>query len=121
VGRNTPLKETRNEMRSRGSLSLLASIAAVFMAGGCAHHSPSPVQSNSGRGAALFAKNCASCHGSAGAPGPVGPWLHGIKKRRSRDEIEAAVMRPDPPMPKLYPGTLSAQDVDDIAAYVDNL
>ncbi len=31
------------------------------------------------------------------------------------------IEEPDPPMPKLYPSQLTAQDVDDVTAYVETL
>jgi mono/diheme cytochrome c family protein len=112
---------------------LLLGVLALVMGGGCARHaqgSPAdaldesavaPTSASAGRGAALFAKNCAACHGTDASPGPVGPWLRGIRKRKSIDAIAAIVRHPDPPMPKLFPGTLTAQDVADIAAYVGTL
>jgi mono/diheme cytochrome c family protein len=33
----------------------------------------------------------------------------------------AQIKNPAPPMPKLYPSTLSEQDVNDVAAYVQTL
>jgi mono/diheme cytochrome c family protein len=69
----------------------------------------------------LFAANCQACHGARGAGGPVGPSLVGERKRKDRAAIAAAIEDPDPPMPKLYPGRLSARDVSDLAAYVESL
>jgi len=80
-----------------------------------------PAAASSGRGAALFVKNCQSCHGAGNNPGPAGPSLHGIHVRKNVAAIEAILKHPDPPMPKLFPGILSAQDVADIAAYVETL
>lgn len=79
-----------------------------------------PTGASAGRGGALYEKNCAACHGVA-SPGPVGPWLHLERSRKDRSEILEAIKHPDPPMPKLFPGTLSAQDVADLAAYVESL
>jgi len=75
---------------------------------------------NPGHGADLFAKNCAVCHGAAGAGGE-GPSLKNERARKSLIQAEAWIENPVPPMPKLYPGTLSAQDVGDVAAYVEAL
>ena len=61
------------------------------------------------------------CHGSAGVGGPVGPSLVHIHRRKSDAAIMAAIEDPTPPMPKLYPGTLTAQDVADLGAYVARL
>jgi mono/diheme cytochrome c family protein len=75
---------------------------------------------NPARGASVFAKNCAVCHGVAGAGGE-GPSLKNERARKSPLQAEAWIKNPAPPMPKLYPGTLSAQDVADVAAYVETL
>ncbi len=72
-------------------------------------------------GGMLYAKSCAACHGARGVNGPIGPALGGERKRRSRAQIAAAIENPDPPMPKLYPGELSHQDVADIVAYLETL
>ena len=74
-----------------------------------------------GRGAALYAADCESCHGASGGPARVGPTLAGERKRKDDAAILRAIEEPDPPMPKLYPGSLSARDVADIAAYVETL
>ena len=79
-----------------------------------------PTSASASRGASLYAKNCAACHGTATA-GPIGPALHGERSRKNLEAVVAIIRHPDPPMPKLFPGTLSAQDVADIAAYVENL
>lgn len=73
------------------------------------------------RGKAVFAANCQSCHGVAGASGGVGPALHGERARKNLAETIVWIKNPQPPMPKLYPGTLSEKDVADVAAYVQSL
>ncbi len=80
-----------------------------------------PPGANASHGAALFVKNCAACHGERGIGGPVGPALKNERKKKDRDAIVAAIEHPDPPMPKLFPGELSAQDVSDLTAYVESL
>ena len=76
------------------------------------------------KGKAIYAANCAGCHG-ASAQGGVGPNLHGTLSNpameRTNEALIAWIKDPKPPMPKLYPGTLSAQDVADVAAYVKSL
>jgi alcohol dehydrogenase (cytochrome c) len=70
-----------------------------------------------GRGKELFGKNCAACHGSHGEGG-TGPALKGV---RSRLDVAATVNwieNPSAKMPRLYPSTLDAQAVADVAAYV---
>jgi mono/diheme cytochrome c family protein len=77
------------------------------------------------RGAAVYSKVCAACHGPAGE-GLSGPALAGIGERKSVDEIGAWVMNPvsagKPPgasaMPRLYPSVLTERDVRDVASFV---
>lgn len=72
-------------------------------------------------GAKIFAANCKVCHGAAGAGGGIGPVLKGEHKRKNFAQAVAWIKNPKAPMPKLYPGTLSAADVNDVAAYVETL
>ncbi len=72
-------------------------------------------------GEAIFSQNCSSCHGAAGAGGGIGPTLKGEKARKNYDAAVAWIKNPMPPMPKLYPATLSESDVHDVAAYVETL
>jgi len=69
----------------------------------------------------LFAKDCEVCHGASPDAARIGPTLANEGRRRSLGEIIHAIEAPDPPMPKLYPGSLSEQDVTDLAAYVKTL
>jgi len=71
-------------------------------------------------GSALFTQNCAVCHGVGGAGGE-GPPLKNERSRKTLAAAEAWIENPAPPMPKLYPATLSAQDVADVAGYVETL
>jgi len=111
-------------------LAIIFTILAAAFAGCSAHRgarteSSSPpltaATADSGRGRTIFATQCAACHGEAGRGGPVGPALVRERKRRTFTEVRDAVRDPDPPMPKLYPGTLSARDVNDVTAYVESL
>jgi mono/diheme cytochrome c family protein len=69
-------------------------------------------------GSQLYAANCAACHGAAGTGG-VGPSLVGIGSRMSHAAIVAFIEKPSGSvMPKLYPQTLSAAQVDDVASYI---
>ena len=88
---------------------------------GCSHQQTAATHSNGGRGAELFAKNCLVCHNSSRDTARIGPPLANEGRKRTLAQIIRAIEEPDPPMPKLYPGTLSEQDVDDIAAYVKTL
>ncbi len=73
------------------------------------------------KGETIFAANCASCHGAAGAGGGIGPVLKGEKSRKDYAAAIAWIKNPQPPMPKLYPSTLSETDVADVASYVESL
>jgi mono/diheme cytochrome c family protein len=68
-------------------------------------------------GKQLYGTNCAACHGADGQGG-VGPNLHGIAKRMSFDQTVGKIENPSGVMPKLYPGTLSAAQVNQIAAFI---
>jgi mono/diheme cytochrome c family protein len=72
-------------------------------------------------GEQIFAANCASCHGAAGAGGGIGPVLKGEKQRKDYAAAIVWIKNPQPPMPKLFPSTLSQNDVQDVAAYVESL
>jgi PQQ-dependent dehydrogenase (methanol/ethanol family) len=69
------------------------------------------------RGQALFDSVCASCHGQSGISVAQNS-LAGLSARLSFEQTVTAIMNPRPPMPKLSPGQLSAQDVADIATYL---
>lgn len=72
-------------------------------------------------GASIYAANCAACHGQTGEGG-VGPALIGISSRRQKADIEARIREPSGSiMPKLFPNTLSAADVRDVARYVASM
>jgi len=68
-------------------------------------------------GQKLFAANCAACHGANGEGG-AGPNLHGIAARKSLDQTIAFIESPSGGMPKLYPATLTAAQVRDVATYI---
>ena len=77
------------------------------------------VATDASRGATIFAQQCSACHGAAGVGGPIGPALRG--KHLRAHAVRLAIERPQPPMPKLFPGQLSAEDLADVTAYVSNL
>ena len=118
-------------MPSRGFQSI-ALLTLAFLAA-CGHRvsqapgSPlddsvaTPSGANVSHGAAIFSKNCAACHGASGVGGPVGPALIKERKKKDRAAVITAIEHPDPPMPKLFPGELTAQDVSDLTAYVESL
>lgn len=120
-------------MPPRSLISVFVALAAVAGVGACGHHDGPrstveamdetvavPTSASANRGAGLFAKNCAACHGVS-SPGPVGPWLHRERARKDLSAVTERIKHPEPPMPKLFPGTLNAQDVADLAAYVEGL
>lgn len=71
-------------------------------------------------GRAIFAQDCAACHGARGEGG-VGPRLIDEASRKNFDQAVAWIEKPLPPMPTLFPQPLSVRDVDDVAAYVETL
>lgn len=72
---------------------------------------------DSAHGRTVFAASCASCHGPAGQGGE-GPPLAGIGARYTQQQAVAYLLDPKPRMPRLYPETLNAQDIADVAAYM---
>ncbi len=77
-------------------------------------------QGDAKHGKAIFAENCAVCHG-AKAEGGLGPALKAESKRKTPEQIRAQIMDPRPPMAKLFPSVLNEKDVDDVVAYVITL
>ena len=72
------------------------------------------------RGATVFKQNCAVCHGVDGR-GAEAPSLRNESSRKRLAAAEAWILHPAPPMPALYPDRLSAQDVADVAGYIETL
>ena len=70
------------------------------------------------RGQAIFAVNCAGCHGNNG-DGHVGPSLHNITKHKSElSIIKQVTSGKTPPMPKFQP---SGEDMADLLSYLRQL
>ncbi len=80
-----------------------------------------PADASSSRGRTLYGEQCAACHGPGGSGGPVGPSLRAERARKDRGAVIAIIEHPSPPMPKLFPGRLTSQDVADLSAYVESL
>jgi mono/diheme cytochrome c family protein len=78
-------------------------------------------QGDAAHGKSVFATNCAGCHGANGEGGGIGPTLKNEKSRKNFVQTIAQIKHPQKPMPQLYPGTLSEQDVNDVAAFVQTL
>lgn len=73
-------------------------------------------------GASLFRQHCSACHGTSGKEeGMPGPSLHYESARMDFQTTVSWIEDPMPPMPKLYPGSLTEKDVHDIAAYVQSI
>jgi mono/diheme cytochrome c family protein len=68
-------------------------------------------------GETIYAADCAQCHGAHGGGG-VGPNLHGIAMRKSLGETVAFIENPSGIMPKLFPATLSAVQVQEVATFI---
>jgi mono/diheme cytochrome c family protein len=68
-------------------------------------------------GKAIYARNCAVCHGTAGEGG-VGPSLLGAKERLGFDTIVNRIKNPLPKMPKL---PLQDAEIRDVAEFVQIL
>lgn len=70
------------------------------------------------RGQAIFAMNCATCHGAT-AMGNVGPSLQAVSDRKSAvGLIEQVVGGKTPPMPQFQP---EPQDMADLLRYLQQL
>ncbi|MBV8499018.1 MAG: PQQ-binding-like beta-propeller repeat protein [Candidatus Eremiobacteraeota bacterium] len=80
------------------------------------YHQPAQVLS----GTAIFAANCAVCHGTAGAGGTA-PSLKGERHHKNLAQAITWIQNPAPPMPKLYPNPLSQSQVEAVAKYVETL
>jgi mono/diheme cytochrome c family protein len=78
-------------------------------------------QGDATHGKSVFTANCAGCHGATGIEGGAGPTLKNEKSRKNYAQAVAWIKDPLPPMPKLFPDTISAKDVADVAAYVESL
>jgi mono/diheme cytochrome c family protein len=124
-------------MHARDAVALMAITAGLALAA-CSHASRTSQASgnstgdatlaagvtsvgNRDAGRAIFATNCASCHGATGVEGGVGPSLHNERERKNDDATIAWIENPAPPMPKLYPSILTQAEVVDVAAYVQSL
>jgi ubiquinol-cytochrome c reductase cytochrome c subunit len=94
------------------SIALLAAVSTGSTSG---------AKSTSSRGAEVYAANCAACHGASGQGGATGPTLIGEKARKDTNALIAFIKNPAPPMPKLYPGVLTDNDVAAVAAYIESL
>jgi mono/diheme cytochrome c family protein len=105
------MKWFRAQACLQAALILLA--LAIVTRPACAEAGPG----DPGRGATLYAEECAICHGAHGEGG-VGPSLKNLSARRDIASTESWIKDPSPRMPKFFPTALSAQDVNDVASFV---
>ena len=111
-------------MKGRLASALLVGALVAALATGCAHHAAAtadPLAGSVQRGQALFVKSCANCHGPTGVEGGMCPSLRGESRRKDLDATIVWIHYPQPPMPTLYPSPLTADQVVDIATYVQSL
>jgi mono/diheme cytochrome c family protein len=110
-----------------GVVALLPSLPARSSPGKPSTATPPPgagrtqISGDAKHGAALYAAKCAGCHGAQGAGSVVAPALKTLKTRRGTEAAIVWIKDPQPPMPKLYPKSLSDNDVNDIVAYLESL
>jgi mono/diheme cytochrome c family protein len=71
----------------------------------------------SGAGQKVYGANCAACHNADGTGG-VGPNLHSVGTTKTLAQTIEFIEKPSGAMPKLYPGTLSEAQVQDVAVYI---
>ena len=110
-------------IRNLPSAFVIGALVAA-LAAGCAHQTVSaanPFVGNVQRGRLLFAAHCSNCHGAIGVEGDIGPSLRGESRRKNLDATIVWIHHPRAPMPTLYPSPLTADQVVDIATYVQSL
>jgi PQQ-dependent dehydrogenase (methanol/ethanol family) len=76
------------------------------------------LSANQAKGQQLYESICSSCHGEHFVGGAGAPTLSNIKGRYSYEALVRFIKHPKSPMPRLYPSTLSEQDVRDVARFV---
>ena len=92
-------------------------LAELHLAKDEAASAPSAVVAgDAARGETLFAENCASCHGEAGAGGGVGPTLAGSGV--AREDAQATIENGSGIMPA---DLVSGQDLSDVLAYLETV
>lgn len=108
---------------------LLAVSLVSYSLTGCGHRAarsaataaPTIAGADLSHGKAVYAQQCAACHGEAGKGGEVGPPLINERAKHTYSGVKAIVADPQPPMPKLYPSRITESDVRDVSAYVESL
>lgn len=82
--------------------------------------SPAPAGGDADNGAAIFALNCAGCHGENAEGGSVGPTLVSAELKAQNDDFYRQVIlngRAGTAMPA-WEGRLSTQDIEDVIAFL---
>jgi mono/diheme cytochrome c family protein len=79
---------------------------------------PATLTGDAAHGMAIYRATCSGCHGATGEGGGGVPAL--ADYHVSQAKAVRAIVEPGKGMPKFYPGTLGAQDVADVAAFVRN-
>jgi alcohol dehydrogenase (cytochrome c) len=98
----------------------LGPAAAPGSGQGTGHAGETPPANTSGdaaAGKAIFAENCAGCHGVSGQGGNGGPDLTAIPAAGNLDSVVTQVQNGGGGMPS-FKGTLTQQQIKDVAAYV---
>ena len=107
-------------------VALVALVVVVGLAASCGDDTARPDGDRPGTsavegpdGRAVFAGNCAGCHGTD-ADGSVGPSLIGIAERLTADEQTAVVLEGRGRMPA-FAGSLTQEEIDAVIAYTRDL
>lgn len=120
-----PLDRTSQEMRDMVAYMAFLSLGVPVGAQVEGQGMPmlQPLSGDTARAAPLFASTCAPCHGADGsgtnaAPPLWGPKSYNIAAAMARVGIAAAFIRTA--MPQNQPGSLTAQQAFDLAAYINS-
>lgn len=68
-------------------------------------------------GRRVFASICSGCHG-ASLEGANAPSLRGVANKYDAASLQEYIKHPKPPMPTLYPSSVSEQDVENLAHFL---
>lgn len=109
-------------MRLAAIFVLCVCITACGAGRGRAGATPSPIPgADLARGRVIYERECSACHGVRGAAAEIGPSLIAERRRKSFAQVQAIVLDPVAPMPKLYPSRMTKGQVRDVSAYVESL
>ncbi|MBX5467521.1 MAG: cytochrome c [Firmicutes bacterium] len=99
----------------------LALVAGMGWAAGRAWPESPALPPAVARGAALYQRDCAACHGVAGSGAPGAPALDGPRLARDYPSRQALARFIAENMPASAPGTLSPTMAEDLARYLRRL